>query len=142
MERPKEFDVVEKPKHYNSHPSGLEAIDLCEHLSFNTGNAVKYIWRAGLKNDEAEDLKKALWYIKRERALIKLYEQEPPLPRMDLENTLLAIRVLIRKIVAAEPEHGLLGTVLAASDISLWEHIVEQEITVRHARAKDHAEGR
>jgi len=77
MERSKEFDVVERPKHYNSHPSGLEVIDLCEHLTFNLGNAVKYIWRAGMKNDEMEDLKKAHWYIKRELERFKLYDKTP-----------------------------------------------------------------
>jgi hypothetical protein len=35
-------------------------------MGFNLGNAVKYIWRADLKNDATEDLKKAAWYIKRE----------------------------------------------------------------------------
>ena len=50
-------EKVNHPAHYN-------------HLGdsgINKGNAIKYIWRAGLKNDdEVEDLKKALWYIQRE----------------------------------------------------------------------------
>ena len=33
---------------------------------FNVGNAVKYLWRAGLKGDVLEDLKKARWYVERE----------------------------------------------------------------------------
>jgi hypothetical protein len=37
-----------------------------EHMGFNLGNAMKYIWRADLKNDAVEDLKKAAWYIRRE----------------------------------------------------------------------------
>lgn len=57
---------VNHPKHYNAHPSGVECIDVVEHMGFNLGNAVKYIWRADLKNDATEDLKKAAWYIKRE----------------------------------------------------------------------------
>jgi hypothetical protein len=58
---------VDHPVHYNRHPSGVECIDVVEHMGFNLGNAVKYIWRADLKNDDAtEDLKKAAWYIKRE----------------------------------------------------------------------------
>ncbi len=60
---------VNHPKHYNSHPSGVEAIDLCEVLSFNLGNALKYVWRAGSKGNEYtehEDLCKALWYARRE----------------------------------------------------------------------------
>ena len=35
-------------------------------MGFNLGNAVKYIWRADLKSDAIEDLKKARWYIDRE----------------------------------------------------------------------------
>lgn len=57
---------VDHPIHYNVHPSGVEAIDLCEHLSFNTGNAVKCLFRAGLKGAAAKDLDKAIWYLNRE----------------------------------------------------------------------------
>jgi hypothetical protein len=35
-------------------------------MGFNLGNAIKYIWRADLKNDSMEDLRKAEWYIRRE----------------------------------------------------------------------------
>lgn len=59
-------DVVNHPKHYTAHPSGVECITVTEHMGFNLGNAVKYIWRADLKNDAIEDLKKAAWYINRE----------------------------------------------------------------------------
>lgn len=59
---------VNHPPHYNSHPSGVECIDIIEHWSYNLGAAVKYIWRAGLKPgaDHVEDLQKAVWYIERE----------------------------------------------------------------------------
>lgn len=61
------MDNVNRPRHYNSHPSGVECIEVTEHFNFNLGNAIKYIWRAGLKSDDAvEDLQKAEWYIKRE----------------------------------------------------------------------------
>lgn len=56
---------VEHPSHYTSHPSGIECIQITEHMDFLTGNAMKYLWRAGLKNDKVEDLKKAKWYIDR-----------------------------------------------------------------------------
>lgn len=59
-------DPVHHPKHYTSHPSGVECIQITEHMGFNLGNAVKYIWRADLKNGPIEDLEKALWYIQRE----------------------------------------------------------------------------
>ena len=59
-------DAVNHPKHYTEHPSGIECIQITEHMGFCLGNAVKYIWRADLKNDAIEDLKKAQWYIQRE----------------------------------------------------------------------------
>lgn len=59
-------DPVNHPSHYTQHPSGVECIQITEHMSFCLGNAVKYIWRADLKADAIEDLKKAAWYINRE----------------------------------------------------------------------------
>lgn len=63
----KEHDAVNHPKHYTNHPSGVECIQITRHMGFNLGNAIKYIWRADLKNG-LEDLKKAEWYIKDEIA--------------------------------------------------------------------------
>jgi len=54
------------PSHYKSHPSGVQCIDVTEHMNFCLGNAMKYIWRAGLKGDAIEDLQKARWYLDRE----------------------------------------------------------------------------
>ena len=59
-------DNVNKPPHYTAHPSGVECIEITEHMNFCLGNAIKYLWRAGLKQNEVEDLKKAVWYINRE----------------------------------------------------------------------------
>ena len=59
-------DSVNHPKHYTDHPSGVECIQITEHMGFCLGNAIKYIWRADLKNDAIEDLEKAKWYIERE----------------------------------------------------------------------------
>lgn len=64
-------DNVNHPSHYTSHPSGIECIEITRHYCFSIGNAIKYLWRAGLKKDasledkekEIEDLKKAIWYI-------------------------------------------------------------------------------
>lgn len=64
-------DAVNHPAHYRSHPSGVECIQITEHMGFCLGNAIKYIWRADLKNDAIEDLEKARWYIEREIALRK-----------------------------------------------------------------------
>ena len=62
---------VNHPKHYTSDPSGIECIDVTRHRNFNIGNAIKYLWRAGLKEDkdrklidkQIEDLNKAVWYL-------------------------------------------------------------------------------
>ena len=64
-------EKVNHPSHYNSHPSGIECIEIVRHYDFCVGNAIKYLWRAGLKSEEGysdkskeiEDLKKAIFYI-------------------------------------------------------------------------------
>lgn len=66
------MSAVDHPKHYNSHPSGIECIIVVEHYNFCVGNAIKYLWRAGLKDDDAiQDLEKARWYIDREIERLK-----------------------------------------------------------------------
>ncbi len=70
---------VNHPKHYNSHPNGIECIDIIRHYTCDIANAIKYLWRAGLKVEmgmvnaekEIEDLKKALWYIEDYRTLCR-----------------------------------------------------------------------
>lgn len=69
----KSNDNVNHPSHYTwlKDKCGIEVIDITRHLDFCLGNAVKYILRAGLKNEEGmskvekeiEDLKKAIFYI-------------------------------------------------------------------------------
>lgn len=59
-------DVINHPPHYMQHPSGIECITIVEHMGFNVGNAIKYLWRADLKGNAIEDLRKAAWYVWRE----------------------------------------------------------------------------
>jgi hypothetical protein len=59
-------DMVNHPPHYKAHPSGIECIQIVEHMNFCLGNAVKYIWRADHKGNDIEDLKKAQFYLNRE----------------------------------------------------------------------------
>ena len=59
-------DPVNHPRHYRANPSGVECIVVVEHMSFNVGNAMKYLWRADEKGNALEDLKKAAWYVQRE----------------------------------------------------------------------------
>lgn len=58
-----EFDVVQKAKQYNVHPSGVECIEICGFLPFTLGNAFKYIWRYEHKENPIQGLQKALWYV-------------------------------------------------------------------------------
>jgi hypothetical protein len=65
-------DNVNHPKHYTSHPSGIECIQITRYMSFNIGNAVKYLWRVDQKDNAIEDLEKAVWYINDEIARRKV----------------------------------------------------------------------
>lgn len=71
-----EADNVNHPPHYCKHPSGVECIQVTEHMNFNLGNAMKYIWRAGEKGNKVEDLMKARWYIDREIKRIAKQEMD------------------------------------------------------------------
>lgn len=80
-------DPVDHPPHYTDHPyrcecgKGIECIDIIEELPYNIGAAIKYIWRAGLKDSakHQEDLKKAAWHINREQErLFKTVTEKVP----------------------------------------------------------------
>lgn len=71
--QPDQPEKVDHPPRYNTNPSGVECIDVVEHMTFNAGNAIKYIWRHGEKGDAVEDLRKAIWYIEREIARIERF---------------------------------------------------------------------
>lgn len=71
---------INHPLHYNSHPSGIECIEVARYMSFNLGNVLKYIWQHGKKRSETnpdelsnaiEDLEKAAWYLQNEIELLK-----------------------------------------------------------------------
>lgn len=64
-------EAVQHPRHYQ-HPSGVECIEIIRHYTCDVANAMKYLWRAGLKAEEGmtmkekeiEDCRKAVWYLK------------------------------------------------------------------------------
>ena len=62
----KAHDPVNHPSHYKV--GGIETIDFIEAkgLNYNLGNAIKYITRADYKGSKAQDLAKAIWYLRRE----------------------------------------------------------------------------
>jgi hypothetical protein len=79
-------DDVNRPAHYTSDPSGVECIQIVRHRNFNVGNAIKYLWRQGLKNSasldplakQVQDLEKARWYIADEIARLKQEDKKRP----------------------------------------------------------------
>lgn len=71
-------DPVNHPPHYTSDLSGIECIEVTRHRNFNIGNAIKYLWRAGIKDEstQVQDLEKAIWYIKDEISRLNKVENE------------------------------------------------------------------
>lgn len=84
-------DPVDHPKHYCSHPSGVECIVVAREYDFDIGNAIKYLWRHGLKSEEGkedidkaiEDLEKAIWYIQDEIAILEKLKKEAKSSQQD-----------------------------------------------------------
>ena len=66
-------ELVNHPNHYGGKDNPYEAIKVIEawNLGFCLGNTIKYISRAGKKDDTVQELEKALWYLKREIKRIK-----------------------------------------------------------------------
>ncbi|MDX1371506.1 MAG: DUF3310 domain-containing protein [Nitrososphaeraceae archaeon] len=74
VNHPEPKEEINHPSHYNEHPSGVECIEVVRYFPFNTGSAIAYIWRAGLKlyegctekESKIKDLKKAIWHLQDE----------------------------------------------------------------------------
>lgn len=101
---------VDHPRWYNQHPSGIECIEIIEHLPGNLSAAVKYIWRCGLKQTETplRDLQSARWYTERESERVDLFEldgEEPP-------KTDVVWRMLAHKVIRASEPHSVLADYL------------------------------
>ena len=65
------IDMVNEPPHYRGFSNGAEVLDIVENLTFNAGNAVKYLARScridgANKGEIMQDLHKARWYVERE----------------------------------------------------------------------------
>lgn len=113
-------DQVNHPKHYTSDPSGIECIDITRHKNFNIGNAIKYLWRAGLKEDkdrklidkQVEDLNKAVWYLVDEihrlggRCIVKTDSINTCLP---IDNESIIDATLNYKMKVADNDVTILG---------------------------------
>lgn len=58
-------DLVNLPPHYaTSHPSGVECIEFTRYMTFNEGNAFKYLFRCLYKGSTKQDIEKAIWYLR------------------------------------------------------------------------------
>ncbi len=132
-------DPVNSPIHYRSSPSGIECIEVVEHMNFCRGNATKYIWRAGQKGDELEDLKKARWYLDREIARV---EKEGP--SGNIEKTIEALqeeetsreeadREVEKVIQSLQGDTGDIGEQisLALDAIESTVHVLREEVNSR-----------
>ena len=120
---------VDHPRHYNAHASGIETIELIEHLPSNLANAVKYIWRCGLKQSETplRDLKSARWYTERERERFRIFEldDEDELP----SKTEVVWRALAYRVMEAD-EGTLSGYLSALLDGSFKNMLAELDAAI------------
>lgn len=89
-------DPVNRPSHYTAHPSGVECIEISEHLCANLAQALQYVWRAPYKGRMAEDLAKARWFIVRECAR-RTGMSGTYLPALDV-----ALHTAFGRVIAAE----------------------------------------
>lgn len=74
-------EAVDHPGYYGGESSAVECIDIVENMNFCRGNAIKYLWRAGGKHNEIEDLYKAKWYIEREISRLERIASEDKLEK-------------------------------------------------------------
>lgn len=89
---------VTHPRWYNQHPAGIECIELIRHLPCNFANAVKYLWRCGLKQTETplRDLKSAKWYTLDEEKRYETFELwNEPKPKTEVVWRALAHQVIV-----------------------------------------------
>lgn len=110
MSDDKQFDDVQRPEHYNTHPSGIECVEINENFSGNLAAAIKYVWRKDLKEPiPLRDLQKAEWYLKRE---IERVTHEREWAIWCIASRIAPLRKNMAHVIATDD--GLLGQVLTA----------------------------
>ena len=92
---------VQKVKHYNKHPSGVEAIEICRLMSFNLGNCMKYLFRLKDKDGPRINAQKALWYCLDEIAF------RQPLTRLHNPEGSVIVRKTMRLVLDNEPDSSV-----------------------------------
>ncbi|MCQ4257448.1 DUF3310 domain-containing protein [Stutzerimonas stutzeri] len=70
-------DMVNHPPHYTGHPSGVECIEVAEHLPFCLGNAFKYLYLRNACGSVVENIEQAIWHVNRHN---ETYPDKPALP--------------------------------------------------------------
>ena len=104
------IDMVNNPPHYQD-ASGIECIEITKHMGFCDGNCFKYLYRAGQKVDEIEDLEKAKWYAKQAK---------------DMGVGAITDRELIRKIwKIAYLRKYLIGSALYYVSEGEWDKVID-----------------
>lgn len=88
-------DLINAPPHYTQHASGVECIEISEHIGFNVGNAYKYLFRRNAKGNPEQDVKKAMYYLHRQ--LLHQTAHTPPHDKLAGE-----IAVKAAKVAAAD----------------------------------------
>ena len=89
---------VVKVAHYNNHPSGIEAIEICRYMSFNMGNCMKYLFRLQEKEGPYLNSQKCRWYVLDEE------KERQPLSRMKNPEGCVIVRKSMRSVLAGEPD--------------------------------------
>jgi len=64
-----------KVRHYMSHPSGIEPIQITRYETFLRGNIIKYVMRAPYKGHELADMRKAMDYLRWEIERLEQLEE-------------------------------------------------------------------
>lgn len=116
-------DPINHPSHYTSHPSGVEAITITEAFNFCVGNAVKYLWRAGLKGDALEDLQKARWYIDRE--IGRLTDSRPAEPPSRAAEQGFRVGARVRVLPTSNFMPGMEGEVISGIHDGYFDWLVK-----------------
>ena len=113
-------NAVDHPRHYTSHPSGVETVEITEWLPFNLGNCVKYIMRREHKGNERQDLEKALWYARREKERQR-DAFRCPIPAGLVER--------VTRVAAAEPDWEI-ARAIGLLSLSPWGDSFERDLSL------------
>jgi hypothetical protein len=129
-------ELVNHPRHYTSHDSNIECIELTEGMDFCSGNALKYIWRFREKGGKV-DLAKALWYLKRELDLRQSergsgIEKAIMIARVTAYETSPTVAMILWLIFAGDGIRGEDGDILLRqAKVMIEELIHDAESTAR-----------